>query len=486
MTYGIEALLFIVTASVITYLTARKMNVIYTECDDYIKNRELTKDEKKEWQLCCKRKCKSVLYIAFAFLIGMLLYAKTGRWIVESVYSLLSLSTENMLEVIIPLGISYYTFSAVAYLADVYWRKQKPEENYFKFALFLIYFPKILQGPISRYKNLAHQLTSEHEFNYKQFCFGIQLMVWGYFKKIVIADRLAVVVNEVFHNYENYSGGYFIVAAVFGAIQLYCDFSGCMDIARGFSQALGIELEANFERPFFSRSAAEFWRRWHMTLGTWFKDYVYMPLVISPKLIKIAQSTKVKFGNRMGKAILTIIPSAIVWILTGLWHGTGWNYILWGIYWGTVIICSTVFEPEIKQLTKILKINTATSSWKVFQMVRTFFLFVGGRMLTIPKDINALWEIIKKIFTEFKLEIFFDGSLYKLGLNRANFTLALVTILILWIVSMLQERGSVREKIAKYNIVFRWTVYYIAVFSIIVFGMYGPGYDASSFVYMQY
>ena len=230
---------------------------------------------------------------------------------------------------IFPIGISYYTFSLIGYLADVYWGKDKAERNYFKLLLFVMYFPKILQGPIARHRTLGPQLVRGNAFNAREFGYGLQLAVWGYFKKLVIADRIALFTSTVWAGYESFGGAILLINAILSAFQLYADFSGCMDIARGLSQMLGIELERNFDRPFSSKSAAEFWRRWHMTLGSWFKDYVFMPMVISPKLIKVSGAVNKKFGKRAGKAVMLIIPPLVVWLLTGIWHGTGINYVLW-------------------------------------------------------------------------------------------------------------------------------------------------------------
>ena len=249
---------------------------------------------------------------------------------------------------------------------------------------------------------------------------------------------------------------------------------------------LGLKLEPNFDHPFFSKSAAEFWRRWHITLGTWFKDYVYMPLVISPRLIRLSKRFRDRFGPRAGKAVMTVVPLSVVWLLTGLWHNAGWSYVVWGLYWGGMIICSTVFAPELKRLTAVLRINTETGSWKIFQMVRTFLLFVVGRIITIPGDLAKSWQIIQNIILRFHPEDLVDGSLYTLGLDRPNFLLGVVCMFVLWSASMLQKRGSVRERLAESNIVFRWAAYYILFFSVVIFGIYGPGYDASSFVYMQF
>ncbi len=472
-TYGIEHFLFVILGTVIAYFAARWIQSIYDASEGGAPAER-------------KTEARSILLWMSAALALLLIYAKVGAFLIQGIANLFFGGRTANAPIISVLGISYYTFSLLSYLADVYWKKDRAETNFLRLLLFAIYFPKILQGPIARHKDLAPQLAQEHSFHYQELCFGLQLMLWGYFKKMVIADRLALFVNTVFGNVTGESGAHLLIASIFGAFQLYCDFSGCMDIIGGFSQILGLRLETNFNHPFFSRSAAEFWRRWHITLGTWFKDYIYMPLAISPKLIGFSKKVRERFGIRAGRAVMTVIPSAVVWILTGIWHSVGWSYIAWGIYWGILIISSTVFAPELKKLTEALHINTKAGSWKVFQMVRTFSLFVISRILTIPGDLNRSVQVFQGILTRFHPEHFFDGSLYTLGLDRPNFILAIVCIFILWAVSMLQERGPVRERIARSNIVFRWMIYYTAFFAIVIFGIYGPGYDAASFVYMQY
>jgi len=253
--YGVERLPFILASSLIAYFAARKMDKL---------QREIKQPAE------AKKKCKPVLYLALAGLIRLLLYAKIGTWVMQSVGAALKLGGAETAKAIVALGVSYYTFSLISYVADVYWRKDKAETNYLHLLAFTIYFPKILQGPISRHKELAPQMFEGHSFDYTRFCFGVQRMLWGYFKKLVIADRLAIFVNTVFGSVANETGAHLLVAAVFFVVQSYCDFSGCMDIALGFSECLGLKLAENFNHPFFSKSAAEFWRRWHMSLGTWF------------------------------------------------------------------------------------------------------------------------------------------------------------------------------------------------------------------------
>jgi D-alanyl-lipoteichoic acid acyltransferase DltB (MBOAT superfamily) len=313
----------------------------------------------------------------------------------------------------------------------------------------------------------------------------MELMLWGFFKKLVIADRLNIFVSAIYDG-TSHAGSLFLVAMIFDAFQIYTDFSGYMDIVRGVSQIFGVELEQNFNHPFFSKTVPEYWRRWHMTLGGWFKDYVYYPCTISRFMKNINKKTKKALPERMSRFITVVIPVFVTWVLTGLWHGTGKTYLAWGIYYGTLITISVAFQPEFAGLTKFLKIKTDTFSWQLFRMVRTFCCFMGGRLLTSPGSLHNTLLVIKNIIFKPQWWKLFDGSLYEFGLSAAQFVLVLFCILVLWCVSMMQERFSVREALEKQNIVFRWAIIYIAIFAIIIFGVYGLGYDASAFLYMQY
>lgn len=451
--WGIEMLLFVIGATLVAWIVA---NVIE------------------------KRKSKYILWIGVALILGVLVYTKSHRYLIE-------IPALEMLPILVPLGISYYTMSLISYMADVYWRKDTAEKNFFKLLLFTLYFPKILQGPISKYRNVKESLFAGEKFEYNRFCYGLQRMLWGYFKKLVVADRLALFVTPVFEGYQQCGGIILLLAAVMGAVQLYCDFSGCMDIALGMSEIFGIKLEENFKRPFLAKSAAEFWNRWHCTLGTWFTDYIYMPIVISPKIIKISGKIKKTFGKRPAKSFVTIVPVATVWLITGLWHGTGLNYILWGAYWGTLMIISNVFAPEIKKLAKALHIDTEDQRFQVFRQCRTFFLFVISRILTIPSSVETSSQIFGKILLDASPLELVNGTLFSYGLDGANFMIAIIASILVFYVMYRQEKGVVlRDEIAKLPTVWRWIVYYAAIFSILIFGIYGPGYDASAFVYMNF
>ena len=426
------------------------------------------------------RNCTKVnLTLGIVLIVCSLFYVKAGTAVLEALRFKGS--------IIVPLGISYYSFSIIGYMLDVYYKKIEPEGNLLRFLLYMIYFPHILEGPIPRYGKLASQLFEGHVFDYKGFCFGVQRALWGYFKKLVIADRISIYTSEVFTNYTSYSGIYFFTAVVLSSIQLYADFSGCMDIALGVSECFGITLDENFKRPFFAKNAAEFWRRWHITLGFWFKDYVYMHLAIHSGLLKLSKRAKDRVSKRFGKSLITIIPLAVVWILTGLWHGTGADYILWGMYWGLIIILSTVFSKEWKALNTKLGMDVKSKGFQRFQMIRTFFVFSGARLLTAPGDLKVSFYMLKKMFSLWKWKEFFRGGALVDGIFIWDVILVFAGILLLYIVGKKQEKGiSIREKISEYSIPLRWVFYYGLFFATLVFGIYGPGFKAGDFVYIQF
>ena len=422
-----------------------------------------------------RRQRRLYLTVAVVILIGVLAVFKiTGH---------LSISLGWL---VMPLGISYYTFSLVGYLMDVYYKKQAAEHNFCKLLLYALYFPKIMQGPISKFREIAPRLTEGHDFDYQRFCFGLQLMLFGYFKKLVIADRAAMLTVGFFQDLANYDSGSAILVLVtlLATLRHYCDFSGYMDIVIGLSQMMGIRLEENFKQPFFSRTAAEFWRRWHITLGVWFKDYVYMPLVIHPTVIKISGNARKRWGKRVGKSMLSVIPLAIVWVLTGLWHGTGISYVLWGVYWGTIIIISNVFAPELKMLPEKLRLNTDSIPYHMFQTLRTFSLFVLGLLLSTLVGWRRLPVYFRILFGRPLVSGLFNGCLYNFGITRADLIVLLAAIALLWIIEILQQKYVVREKIAGLAAPVRWIIYGLGLLAVVFFGIYGPEATASGFAYM--
>ena len=481
-TAGWQKLFFLGAAALITYLSGLAIHALRNPAAE--SGSTATQDE---GSLHKDRKdaALAVFLIGLATLLAMMFYAKTAERLVGALASVLE-GEGLSLSVIVPLGISYYTLAAIGYLADVYWKKDTAEKNPFKLLLYLCYFPQILQGPIPKHRNLGAQLGDGHRFDYTRVCFGLQRAIWGFFKKLVIADRLAIMVNQVFQNYLVYSGFIFLFALVGAVFQLYTDFSGCVDIALGISEVFGITLEENFKRPFYSTSAAEFWRRWHMSLGSWFKDYVYMPISVSPALILFGKFVKKHFGRTTARNVMTTIPLMAVWILTGLWHGTGWDYLVWGLYWGIIIILSTWLAPVYKKINRKLGLNSKLGWWRAIQQIRTFGIYMVGRLLTIPGNLLTSRWIGRKIFT-WNPWVLFDGTLFRLGWDYKEAWAAIIALCVLWKVSSLQEKGvHIRESVAKWPLPIRWAFYYGAIFAVLIFGIYGSGVASSAFVYMNF
>lgn len=494
-----EFLPFIILTSFVVWISALRINYLYGKQEYELCHTAADKTQKKLIRNKYKKQAKRVLVLALFVCIGILVLSKFANYVVQYMEDLSGInalasgegvnpeaeSGSPVFWLLIPLGISYYTFSTVGYLLDIYWKRYRCERNFLRFFLYAIYFPHIIQGPISRYNLLGQELKKELRFDSRRIVFGMELMLWGFFKKLVIADRLNIIVTTVYDG-QMHSGSVFLVAMIFDVLQLYTDFSGYTDIVRGASQVFGVELEQNFNHPFFSRSVPEFWRRWHMTLGGWFKDYVYYPCSISHPVKTLSKTAKKLGADRLARFIVVIIPVFSTWMLTGLWHGTGVDYLYWGLYYSTLITISTAFQPEFKKVNELLRINTETFSWHLFQQIRTFCLFMGGRLLTRPGSFENSWMMLDQIRTDFQLWQLVDGTLATFGVPIHELILLGICFLILWTVSMMQERFSVREKLAEQNILFRWIILYTAIFAIVIFGIYGFGYDASAFIYSQY
>jgi len=419
------------------------------------------------------RKQKLLLTVAIVVILSILAFIKIcGHYNTFADY------------LIIPIGISYFSLSIVGYLLDVYWKKDIAEQNIGHFLTFIFFFPKIIQGPISRHKWLNNQLIDGNHFNYKKICFGLQLVIWGIFKKIVIADRMDILTSEVYSNLEIYVnyGLILMITMVISALQLYFDFSGYTDIAIGISQMFGIELEQNFNHPFFSRSASEFWQRWHMSLSGWFKDYLFLPVSRSKFVKDLSKKMGMRYGATARKKTMMVMSTAVVWMATGLWHGTGINYIIWGMYWGGVIIFSEIFSAKFEKIEIILHINTTAPTWKWFQVLRTTMIFIIGKMISAQ---NTLYDVKIIIYGIIKNTHFSDlGILGSLNPSRIDGVIIILGILFLFMVSCVQENGiHIRDSISKWNAVPRWVFYCFSLIILLLIGMYGSGYDTSTFAY---
>ncbi len=360
--------------------------------------------------------------------------------------------------IIEPLGLAFYSMQIIAYLADIYTCKISPETNLAKYALFISFFPQIIQGPISRFAELSDQLIVGHPFNEDNLMRGIQLILWGFFLKYMIADKAGVIVDTIFGDVDSYLGFYIWVAGILYSLQLYSDFLACITLSQGIAQIFGIHLTDNFARPYFAESIKDFWRRWHISLSSWLKDYIYIPLG----------------GNRHGR-LHKYLNLLITFAVSGFWHGSGFKYIFWGLLHGVYQVAEDLipfFHKKRHGATRILRMGInfyfVMTAWIIF---RAQNLFTGLRM-------------IARMYRNFNPWIFFDNSLYYLGLSRKELDIMLLSLAVLLVVSLKQEKGIVlRDKFATCHWSIKWCIYIMVIVVLWVFGSYGYGYNAADFIY---
>ncbi len=478
---GGGALLIVLATAGIVYLISRRMEGIYAQFEA---ETEGLKPREKMGRLdAYKKRTRRYLVLALFLILAVWIYVKVGKFVgVATVDSFRDWFSG--LGILVPLGISYYSLSAIGYLLDIYWRKVKPEHNFLTLLSVMTYFPHIVQGPISKYRQLIGQMNALPRFDYRRVCFGLQRMMWGYIKKMIIADHLALYVDAVFDEPAEFAGVEILLALIFCVFQLYADFSGCIDIVLGISEAIGIELEENFRQPLFSKSASEFWRRWHITLGAWMREYIYLPISTNPRFMKWTYGMKKSGHARLSSFLRDLLPSLAVWILTGLWHGTGLGYLVWGLYWCVLVVFGTEFKPYFDALSDRLKIRKDGTGLRIWQGLRTSILFGIGRMFTVTGWLRGCLILWQQLFAEPRFWVLFDGSLYEHGLDQRNFYVVLIGMVLMLLVDYWHEKGiKIRETLAALPLPLRWAVYYGAILALVVFAVYGGVYDAAGFVY---
>ena len=386
-----------------------------------------------------------------------------------------------------PIGISYFTLILIGYLTDVYWGRFEAERSFLKLVLFAGYFPQLSSGPFVKYDAMRDELFLPKAFDFERIVFGVERIIWGLFKKLVIAERLSVIVNAVYGDFTTYQGFYVWTAVAAFVLQLYADFSGAMDIVLGVSECFGIRLPENFQTPFYAVSIQEFWRRWHITLGEWLREYVFYPLLRSRLLFKLKKWCKKRWGRNFEKRfnLPLYIGLFVTWFLIGFWHGGKLNYI-WGsgLYYWLLIMLGDLSAPLFKKAIAVLKIKTQCWSWRFFQRVRTAVLFAFGLSFFRSESIQAGAALWRSAFAVNNVWILFDGSLCELGLDTKDFFVLIFTLMLLFVVEHYKTRMDVRGRLAEQNYLFRLAAVLLMAF--VVFGKYGANYVASAFIYEQF
>ena len=411
--------------------------------------------------------CTVVGTLVFFKYIGFV--AETGNAIFEAASVGLSLPVIRLL---LPIGISFWTFQSIAYLVDVYKGVTEPERNLLYFALAMVFFPVVTAGPITRVQVLVEQLSVRHRFDYGGMQSGLLLIGRGFFKKLMVADALAVFVNTVFGHPYRYSptvnGLIFSVAAVFFSIQLYCDFSGYTDVVRGSARLFGVELPLNFRAPYFAREVRDFWRRWHMSLMDWLRDYVYIPLG----------------GSRRGK-LRRDLNVMTVFLVSGLWHGAGLTYLVWGGLNGTYMIAGEKLQPSRDKVVDWLRIDRNSVGHRIVQTLITFGLITFAWVFFRAETLREALYIVSSMFFP-TLWIFTDGTMVHQGLTYPQLTVALLSAVAVWVLDWMSLRMDLLVGFNRQPLLIRWAVYYGLILVVVVFGQYGGGYNAADFVYFRF
>lgn len=416
-----------------------------------------------------KKMKKVVLGLVLGVNIGVLFLVKFAPCIWGITQRLVMFDDSGIVEkIIVPIGISFYTLQVCGYLIDVYREKYVAEKDFMKFVAFSTFFPLILQGPISRYDQLAEQIFQKTRRRdiYHNYTYGAQLMLWGFFKKLVIADRASLMVNEVFNNSSTYSGAIVIVAILLYTLQIYTDFSGCVDICRGAAQLYGINVIENFKQPYFAISIQDFWKRWHIALSSWFRDYLYIPLG----------------GNRKG-TVRKYINLLVVFLVSGLWHGEGIHFIVWGLLQAIFqIIGATTLSFKEKVYEK-LGINRSSRFAVLLQRIATFGLINVSWLFFRA---NGTVEAVKMLTSILRTSMMQNG-LPIVAISYADFGILILSTLLLFVVSHYKEKGySIRDVISQTILPVRWGIFLLAFVAVVIFGVYGPGYSDSAFIYMNF
>ncbi len=370
---------------------------------------------------------------------------------------------------LLPVGISFYTFQTLSYSIDVYRGQKDPEKHLGIFALYVSFFPQLVAGPIERSVQLMPQFYKKFNFDYVRVTDGLKLMLWGMFKKVVIADRLAIFVNQVYNSPHDYTGLPLIMATYFFAFQIYCDFSGYSDIAIGTAQVLGFNLMDNFRRPYFSKSISEFWSRWHISLSSWFRDYLYIPLG----------------GNRVAKP-RWFFNMFFVFLVSGLWHGANWTFVVWGALHGFYLIASIATYPLRKKVHQFFRLHEHHGIHKFIQVFVTFHLVLLAWIFFRANSLSDAWYIVCNLVPNLSVltvkELYWGLLTEAYGLNIYEFFIAIVSILFMEYIHLLQRHSGIRNMLSHRPLWIRWLVYYIMILSTLIFGVF----EQQQFIYFQF
>ena len=497
---GYKFAAFILFTSLTTYLIGLWIENVSVASKALLKAKKTDwdREQKKAYKNRIKIQKRLIMTLALVINFGILAFLKYYNFFAGSLNDMLGAFgigfSAPTLTLFLPLGISFYTFQSMGYIIDVYREKTPAQKNPFKLLLFVSFFPQIVQGPISIYDQLAHQLFEPHEFDFTRVKHGMELILWGFCKKLIIADRAVIPINAVIADYNAYNGTTLTFTILLYAVQLYMDFSGGIDISRGVAQIFGIDMIDNFKRPYFSKSINEYWRRWHISLGAWLKNYLFYPIAMSNVFLNAGKKMKnSRFGNtaagaHIAKVLPTSVASLVVFLVVGIWHGANWKYVMFGLWNGVIIMLSILLQPIFDGWTEKLHINKQALPFRLFQIVRTFLIVLVGYVFDVAPTMEQGFQTIGMFFAGQNLAEGWN-QIFTLGIREYDYVVILLGILLVWIISLIQEKHAdtdIRTMLDKKPFIARFAVVYLGIVAVVVFGIYGSGYNAADFVYMQF
>ncbi len=488
-------IIYMVVTTITTYIGARLLDRALEQQKIVISEHkeQWTREERKTYKNKVLRKRRAIMLLVVILNFGILGFLKYFDFFADGIVGLLQVFgihlTAPDLGLLLPLGISFYTFQTMGYLIDVYQEKVASEKNFAKLALFVSFFPQIIQGPIAMYDDLAKQLYVGHKFEEINLKNGALLVLWGAFKKMVIADRAVKMIELVTADSNNFTGIYILMAALMYALQLYADFSGGIDIVRGIGEMFGIRMAENFKRPYFSKSLTEYWHRWHMTLGNWIRNYVFYPLSISKKFLDMGKWLKPRFGKHISKVLPTGLASLITFLIIGIWHGANGKYVAFGLWNGLVILIGELIKPLYDKILEKMHVKTEGKIYSGVSIVWTFLLVLVGYYFDIARNFSDAMNMLIRSVNNFRItDLVHASCLEPAGLDYLDYWVIGIGAIVILVASLIQEKTGkqIRDMLWNMKLPARWSIILVGLFAIVIFGYYGPNVDPAEFVYMQF
>ncbi len=442
------------------------------------------KPEKKAYRERMEHKRRTLLVLCLVLHFGILFGMKYGAGILGIVNGWFGTAWDGS-KLLLTMGASFYTFSIMGYVIDVERGKYPAERNPLNVLLFGSFFPILVQGPISRFDTLGETLFAPHAFSRENLEAGLFRIAWGYWKKLIVADRLLVAVKQLIRYPETYNGAFVLLGMLLYAATLYADFTGGIDITIGVGRLLGIRIDENFDRPYFSKNIAEYWRRWHMTLGAWFKEYLYYPVSVSKPLRRLTKAAR-RLGDGFARRLPVYLATFAVWAVTGMWHGNSWNFLVWGLCNGAILLLSEECSPLYARFHRRFPKLGKTWGYRAFTVIRTVLLLSSLRLFdcyaTVPETLRAFGSM----FTVWNLPLLWRGGIQSLGLHFADYAVSFCGVAAMFTVSMVQRKGRLLPRLHRWPLWKKLLLFGALVLTIAVFGRYGFGYDAGQFIYNRF